>query len=149
MAFRRLQHEIKDYVKSLPTGILKLSPKDNLMEWSTQITGPEGSPYEDGIFKMNIYIPDSYPFRPPKIRFATQVFHPNINKRGEICLDLLKDKWSAALCLSTIVMAIQSLLDQPNPNDPLEPEIAELMRSSPEEFERIAREWTEKYASDS
>ena len=55
-----------------------------------EITGPENSPYESGIFELDLSITDRYPFEPPKLRFITPIYHPNIDSTGRICLDLLK-----------------------------------------------------------
>ena len=55
-----------------------------------EITGPENSPYEGGIFELDLSITDRYPFEPPKLRFITPIYHPNIDSTGRICLDLLK-----------------------------------------------------------
>ena len=55
-----------------------------------EITGPENSPYENGIFELDLSITDRYPFEPPRLRFITPIYHPNIDSTGRICLDLLK-----------------------------------------------------------
>jgi ubiquitin-conjugating enzyme E2 D/E len=87
--------------------------------------GPEDSPYSGGVFFLNIYFPTDYPFKPPKITFATRIYHPNINSNGGICLDILKDQWSPALTISKgifliiVLLSISSLLTDPNPDDPL------------------------------
>jgi len=78
--------------------------------------GPEGSPYAGGIYFLKINFPEEYPFKPPKIVFRTRVYHCNINARGEICLDVLKDNWSPALTISKVLLSICSLLTDPNPS---------------------------------
>jgi ubiquitin-conjugating enzyme E2 D/E len=123
------------------------SPKgDDLSEWSGFIFGPEGTPYEGGAFSFVMSFCE-YPIRPPNVRFTTKIYHPNINHDGQICIDILKDKWSPALTISKILLSICSLLDSPNPDDPLMPEIAKEMRETPEIFGTKAKKWTEKYAS--
>jgi len=68
-----------------------------------------------GIFKLELFLPEEYPMAPPKVRFLTKIYHPNIDKLGRICLDILKDKWSPALQIRTVLLSIQALLSEPNP----------------------------------
>ncbi len=77
--------------------------------------GPKDSPYENGKFKLELFLPDEYPMVSPKVRFLTKIYHPNIDKVGRICLDVLKDKWTPALQIRTILLSIQALLSSPNP----------------------------------
>ena len=109
--------------------------------------GPEGTPYFGGVFNMSIKIPTDYPFKPPKVQFITKIYHPNINKHGGICLDILKDQWSPALTISKVLLSISSLLTDANPDDPLVPEIANIYKSDMAKYENTAREWTKKYAT--
>lgn len=115
--------------------------------WSGTILGPMDSPYFGGIFFLNIKFPENYPFKPPTITFETPIFHPNIGTTGGICLDILKDKWSPAFTVSTLLISITSLLTDPNPRDPLNTEAAALYQRSRKEYELKAREYTAKYAT--
>lgn len=114
--------------------------------WHATIIGPEGSPYHGGIFKLVINIPADYPFKAPKITFKTKIYHCNVNSNGSICLDILKDNWSPALTISKALLSICSLMDDPNPNDPLMPEIAALFVKDRAKHDANAREWTMEYA---
>ena len=69
-----------------------------------------------GIFKLELFLTEDYPMAPPKVRFLTKIYHPNIDKLGRICLDILKDKWSPALQIRTVLLSIQALLSAPNPD---------------------------------
>merc|ERR1711885_30820 len=108
--------------------------------------GPDDSPYVGGVFFLNIHFPTDYPFKPAKITFTTRIYHPNINSNGSICLDILKDQWSPALTISRVLLSISSLLTDPNPEDPLVPEIAQIYKSDRNKYEATAKEWTRKYA---
>jgi ubiquitin-conjugating enzyme E2 D/E len=118
----------------------------NIKKWSATIIGPSGSPYEGGKFKLNIEIPNDYPFKPPYISFTTQIYHPNISSTGQICLDILKGQWSPALNIYKTLLSISSLLTDPNPNDPFEPTIASEYKYNKETFIKNAKEFTQKYA---
>ena len=95
---------------------------------------------------LNIEFPKDYPFKPPKCTFVTRIYHPNINTAGSVDLNIIRDQWSLALTIGKVLLAILSLLADPNPDAPLVPEIGDLMRESKEKYEKTAREWTIKYA---
>ena len=76
------------------------------------------SAFAGGFFELELFLPVDYPMAPPKVRFLTKIYHPNIDKLGRICLDILKDKWSPALQVRTVLLSIQALLSAPNPDDP-------------------------------
>jgi ubiquitin-conjugating enzyme E2 D/E len=146
MALKRLQKEVSEMQKDTPVNCSAGPNNNDLFNWEATIIGPTETPYEGGIFKLKILFPADYPFKPPKITFETRIYHPNINANGGICLDILKDQWSPALNITKVLLSICSLLDEPNPDDPLMPEIAQLFKSNKPEFTRIAREHTVKYA---
>jgi ubiquitin-conjugating enzyme E2 D/E len=146
MSLKRLQKEVTEMQKDTPTNCSAGPNNNDLFNWEATISGPTETPYEGGIFKLKILFPADYPFKPPKITFETRIYHPNINANGGICLDILKDQWSPALNITKVLLSICSLLDEPNPDDPLMPEIAQLFKSNRAEFNRIAREHTIQYA---
>lgn len=95
---------------------------------------------------MTIEFPKNYPYNPPKIKFLTKIYHPNIDRYGNICLDILKNQWSPALSIGKTLLSICSLLTDPNPNDPLEGMIANEYERNRSLFDANAREWTRMYA---
>jgi len=143
---KRLTKELMDMKKDDIPNLSAYPVNDNLFEWDAVILGPIGTPYEGGIFKLSISIPSNYPFKPPIVIFKTKIYHPNINGSGNICLDILKTQWSPALTISKILLSICSLLSDPNPNDPLVPEIANLLKNNPELYFKTAKDWTLIYA---
>jgi hypothetical protein len=74
---------------------------------------------------LELFLPEEYPMTPPKVRFMTKIYHPNVDRLGRICLDVLKDKWSPALQIRTVLISIQALMSAPNPDDPLNNEAAD------------------------
>ncbi|KAI0400721.1 putative glutaryl-CoA dehydrogenase [Xylaria palmicola] len=119
---------------------------EDLFHWQATIMGPGDSPYSGGVFFLAIHFPTDYPFKPPKVNFTTRIYHPNINSNGSICLDILRDQWSPALTISKVLLSICSMLTDPNPDDPLVPEIAHVYKTDRSRYEATAREWTRKYA---
>jgi ubiquitin-conjugating enzyme E2 D/E len=115
--------------------------------WDAMIMGPADSPFTGGVFKLEIHFPTDYPFKAPKVVFLTKIYHPNISPQGAICLDILKDQWSPAITVGKLLLSICSLLTDPNPADPLMPDIADLYTKHRAEYEETAREWTRRYAS--
>ncbi|KAI8545007.1 hypothetical protein RHMOL_Rhmol07G0009700 [Rhododendron molle] len=160
MASKRILKELKDLQKDPPTSCSagddgKTSHKggatagpvaEDMFHWQATIMGPADSPYAGGVFLVTIHFPPDYPFKPPKVAFRTKVFHPNINSNGSICLDILKEQWSPALTISKVLLSICSLLTDPNPDDPLVPEIAHMYKTDKGKYEATARSWTQKYA---
>ena len=143
---KRIAKELTNFNKDPPANCSAGPECDDIFHWTATIMGPNESPFEGGIFYLNITFPSNYPFKPPKVIFATKIYHPNINSSGGICLDILKDNWSPALTISKVLLSICSLLTDPNPDDPLVPEIARPFKRNRAEYDVTARDWTQAYA---
>jgi len=145
---RRIAKELLDLERDpLPGFSASPAEDDDFRHWVGHMMGPEGSPYQGGHFVLDIHFPDDFPFSPPKLVFLTKVYHPNINAQGAICLNILKEEWSSALTMSRVILSLSALLVDPNPDDPLAPDVAHVYKSNKESFLATAREWTRRHAS--
>eukprot|EP00164_Ancoracysta_twista_P000411 GFYU01000559.1.p3 GENE.GFYU01000559.1~~GFYU01000559.1.p3 ORF type:complete len:149 (+),score=43.79 GFYU01000559.1:24-470(+) len=142
----RIVKETERLLKEPAPGISATAHKENLRYFDVVIAGPSSSPYEGGIFKLELFLPEEYPMSPPKVRFLTKIYHPNIDKVGRICLDILKDKWSPALQIRTVLLSIQALLSAPNPDDPLDNDVAEMWKKNETEAIKNAKSYTAQFA---
>jgi ubiquitin-conjugating enzyme E2 D/E len=147
MASGRIKKELQLLIADPPANCSAGPIDDDIFQWQATLMGPEGSPYEGGLFYLDINFPGDYPYKPPRVTFKTRIYHPNINSSGGICLDILKDQWSPALTISKVLLSVCSLLDDPNPEDPLVPSIADLYLKNREEYNLEARAFTLQYAS--
>ncbi len=143
---QRITKELKEIQNDPPANCSAGPEGDDMYEWQASIMGPKDSPYSGGVFWLKIHFPKDYPFKPPKVMFLTRIYHPNISSSGAICIDILKDNWSPALTISKVLLCICSLLDDPNPDDPLVPDIAELFNSDREAYNTKAKVMTLQYA---
>ena len=143
----RLNKELEEINNNQITNFSARVIEDDIFHWEAQIIGPEGTPYQGGFFNLRIDFPRDYPFKPPNVIFITRIYHCNINSSGNICLDILKENWSPALTISKVLLSICSLMDEPNPNDPLVHEIATLFKSNRKEHDRRAQQFTLEYAN--
>ncbi|ESR55760.1 ubiquitin-conjugating enzyme E2 35 [Citrus sinensis] len=101
---RRIIKETQRLLSEPAPGISASPSEDNMRYFNVMILGPTQSPYEGGVFKLELFLPEEYPMAAPKVRFLTKIYHPNIDKLGRICLDILKDKWSPALQIRTVLL---------------------------------------------
>nr|CAG8493218.1 8409_t:CDS:2 [Entrophospora candida] len=146
----RLKRELEILERDPPPGIICYPVDDSLMHFCARIKGPKDTPYEEGIFKVDVVIPPRYPLEPPRMQFLTPIYHPNIDDVGRICLDILtmppKGSWKPSLNISTTLTSLSILMADPNPDDPLIAEIArEFMEDRPL-FNKKARQETSRHA---
>jgi ubiquitin-conjugating enzyme E2 D len=120
--------------------------RSTAMEWQLALLGPDNTPYFGGTYLIDIIFPKDYPFSSPTIVFLTKIYHPNINHKGDICMEMLKDGWKPSYTLSKVMENIQSLLKTPNPDDPLVPDIANQYKKDIKAYIKKAEEVTQKYA---
>jgi len=143
----RIQKELSLFITDPPDNCSAGPVDDDIFHWEGTIMGPTETVYEGGVFNLDIQFPKNYPFKPPKVRFQTKIYHPNINSGGFICLDIFKDNWSPALTISKVLLSICSLLTEPNPDDPLVVDIADEYVNEREKYNETAKTWTQIYAS--
>ncbi|WOO77375.1 Ubiquitin-conjugating enzyme E2 4 [Vanrija pseudolonga] len=157
---RRIQKELSELLKTPLEGISVAPNGDNIHTWKVVIKGPAGTPYAGGKFGLTVEFGDSFPFKPPtvgdsslshpltlQVTFSTKIYHTNVDTDGNICIAVLKpDVWKPATKIASVLLAIQDLLDTPNPDDPLVASIADQYRNDRKAFDQKATEYTKKYA---
>ena len=142
----RINKELKNITKDLSENINAWPINNDLLNWEATIIGPSDTPYADGIFFLKITLPNDYPFGPPKVNFLSRIYHCNVSSNGKISMDILKHYWSPALTISKVLISICSLLNDPNPDDPLVPDIARQFKDDFEAYKVTATDWTQCYA---
>ena len=144
---KALMNNIKELDKAKNSGYEYWIPdQNNIMEMNASFIGPEGTPYWGGMYLLNIVIDEHFhPYKPPKISFLTKIYHPNISECGDISLDVLTSDYSPVLTIFKLLLSIQSLLSEPNPNETLNEEAGKLYVEDYELFEQIAVEWKLKH----
>uniref|UniRef100_A0A914BWX4 E2 ubiquitin-conjugating enzyme n=1 Tax=Acrobeloides nanus TaxID=290746 RepID=A0A914BWX4_9BILA len=151
IAHLRMQRECKEVITSEDLrnmGILIEILDENFTKIGGQISGPPGTSYEGGTFKLDIDIPKEYPFKPPEVKFSTKIWHPNVSsKTGVICLDILKEQWAASMTLRTVLLSVQSLLCSPEPKNPQDAVVAKQFLKDVDLFNSTAKFWAQYYAN--
>lgn len=161
IAMNRIMKEFKEIISNesngielnMPEGELNRSPTNPAamkrdIHLTGSLLGPPDTPYAGAKYHVDIIVVDTYPFNPPKVRFTTKIWHPNISSvTGAICLDILKDQWAAAMTLRTVLLSLQALLATPEPDDPQDAVVANQYKKDRKLFERTARHWANIYAN--
>jgi ubiquitin-conjugating enzyme E2 D/E len=136
-----------DIIECRENGIDFQVDESNVCKWKVIMMGPCDSEYEGGIFVLNVEFGSKYPFNAPDVKFETKMYHPNIGSSGNICLDILKDKWSPVLTFHKVYLSIQSLLTDPNPDSPLNGDAARLYKSDKKEYRKMCQKYIKDFAS--
>ncbi|CAN0890583.1 Ubiquitin-conjugating enzyme E2 22 [Linum grandiflorum] len=141
-----LAKELKSLDESPPEGIKVGIKDDDLSVIYADIEGPDGTPYENGIFRMKLLLPLDFPRLPPQGFFLTKIFHPNISTDGNICVNALKKDWSPSLGLRHVLVVVRCLLIEPFPESALNEQAAKMLLENYEDYFEHARLITEIYA---
>ncbi|PXF41447.1 putative ubiquitin-conjugating enzyme E2 C [Gracilariopsis chorda] len=135
---KRLQSDLMGLMMDSIPGISAFPDGDNMLRWKGTISPSDSSVYAGMQFTLDMQFPAGYPLTAPTVKFETPIFHPNIDMSGNICLDILKDKWSPTYTVSTLLLSIQGLLDTPNNDSPLNNQAAQLWNNR-EQFLKLAK----------
>ncbi|KAK1351052.1 ubiquitin-conjugating enzyme [Hamiltosporidium tvaerminnensis] len=142
-ARRRLMKDLRNIQETIDQKLYATPFEDDLLMWIAVIYGPEDTPYEDGTFTLLLMFDETYPQNPPEIRFLTKMYHPNIYQNGDLCLDILKNRWSPTYDVLAILLSIQSLLNDPNVSSPANLEAANLLIKDEKMYYKKVREIVE------
>ncbi|KAL3078219.1 hypothetical protein niasHS_012106 [Heterodera schachtii] len=144
---RRLQKELSE-MRGNNSGAVRVLEVDesNLLRWSLMLY-PDREPYNKGAFRVNVDFPTEYPFKPPSVTFATKIYHPNIDDKGQVCLGIiLAENWKPATRAEQVMNALLSLIAEPEIAHPLRSDLAEEFQRDKKKFFKNAEDYTKKYA---
>ncbi|KAG9395928.1 Ubiquitin-conjugating enzyme [Carpediemonas membranifera] len=139
----RIVKDWKRFQADPPPGVEAEIDVNHIRNWKAVILGPEDSIWQGAVLLLSIDFPDNYPTKPPHVKFVSSVFHPNIYKSGEICLDILQNNWTSVYDVAAVLTSIQSLLTDPNPASPANIEAAQLFTKDEPAYERRVRKCIE------
>lgn len=122
--------------------------EDSMAEFFVEFHGPKDSPYEGGVWKVHVELPDAYPYKSPSIGFVNRIYHPNVDESaGSVCLDIINQQWSPMFDLFNVFdVFLPQLLLYPNPSDPLNGDAAALMMRDADAYAEKVRDYARKYA---
>jgi len=144
---QRLTKELMNIKKKPMEGCSVDMVDEKVDQWRVAFIGPKSTPYEKGTFTFDFKFPNEYPFHPPEIKCVHQVYHPNFDKEGKVCLGIIrKDDWSPMITVNEVVLALQELLRTPNVDHPLAEAVAEEYINDRSSFDKNAKDYTAKYA---
>ncbi|XP_030566910.1 ubiquitin-conjugating enzyme E2 L5 [Drosophila novamexicana] len=144
---KRMQNELKQMMEQKQLSQLQLlePEKDNIYKWYALLM-PNTPPYDKGAFKLEIDFPKEYPFRPPILHINTKIYHPNINERGQVCLPILEaEHWKPTSRIEHVLQVLIATINDPQPDNPYNVEIASQFVNDPKKFYRMAEAWVDRY----
>ncbi|CAM9686276.1 unnamed protein product [Scytosiphon promiscuus] len=148
---RRLQKELAELRKNKLEWCDIQPTDDDIMRWTAMLVGPDDTPFSGGCFNLEIEFPAEYPFKAPKVKFVTRIYHPNVKTdSGEICSDILNENWGPTLNVTYVLNTIRQasrMLQEPHADNPLEADIARQLAEDKEAFKQTAKKWTLDFAS--
>ncbi|KAJ1461786.1 ubiquitinating enzyme [Pelagophyceae sp. CCMP2097] len=143
---KRLQKELMTLMTEAVPGATAFPEADNMFEWVGTLRGTADTVYDGLEYKLSIKFPADYPYSAPTVKFVTPCFHPNVDAHGNICLDILKERWSAAYSVKTLLLSLQSLLGEPNCDSPLNTQAATLWDDQVEYLKVLKQKYELKQA---
>ncbi|CCO33239.1 ubiquitin-conjugating enzyme E2 S [Rhizoctonia solani AG-1 IB] len=146
-AFRKIVKEIQQLRSEPPEGIRVIPSEENMLDVTGVIAGPEGTPYAGGYYHIHFSFPPTFPAAPPSARMLTKIFHPNVSRSGEICVNTLKKDWKPTYGLGHVLVTIKCLLIVPNAESALDEEAGKLLLEDWDEFCARARMWCSIHAT--
>ncbi|KAK2599818.1 hypothetical protein N8I77_011541 [Diaporthe amygdali] len=145
---RRIETDVRCMTPRLTVCELETNSGRLMSDYEVTLVN-DNTPFEGGVWKVHVELPDQYPYKSPSIGFTNRIFHPNIDElSGSVCLDVINQTWSPMYDMINIFEAfLPHLLRYPNPSDPLNGEAAALMLRDPKGYESKVREYVQRYAS--
>ncbi|XP_046912706.2 ubiquitin-conjugating enzyme E2 S [Dermatophagoides farinae] len=143
---RKISKELAELIKTPPEGIKVIPNEEDVSDIQAIVEGPAGTPYQNGAFRVKLLLGKSFPSAPPKGYFQTKIFHPNVSRNGEICVNTLKKDWNENMGIKHILLVIKCLLIVPNPESALNEDAAKLLLEDYDEYYRRAKMITEIHA---
>ncbi|XP_074601243.1 ubiquitin-conjugating enzyme E2 S [Brevipalpus obovatus] len=143
---RQVTKELNKLVGEPLEGIKVLINDEDVTNIEALIDGPASTPYSGGLFRIRLVLGQDFPSSPPKAYFITRVFHPNVSRSGEICVNTLKKDWKSDLGIKHILLTVKCLLIVPNPESALNEEAGKLLLEHYDDYCRRAKMMTEVHA---
>jgi len=140
-ASKRIQKELEAIGNDPVPGCTLFPFISDIFRWNVEIRGPHGSPFEGGSYTLLVTFPWSYPISPPRVRFVTRIFHPNIDQAGVIYfLSIFSSQWAPGISMAQVLQSIIALLSDPNPSYLVNYEATMMLRHDPDNYNRMVRD---------